>query len=89
MLTRFQQLFEESVRFCQFKTDLSYLAGMVGIQHTFADCRTATENNGSIRVTVPKPIAEEWDLTDGDSIPFVAEEGSDTAEMRRPSTCDD
>lgn len=62
---------------------------MSGIEQTFADCRTANDSGGSIRVTLPKPLAEEWDIEDGDSIPFVAHEGDDTAEIRRPGATSD
>ncbi|WP_049906307.1 AbrB/MazE/SpoVT family DNA-binding domain-containing protein [Halorubrum aidingense] len=56
----------------------------MGIQDRFADCRTAQEGDGSVTVTIPRPLAEEWEIEQGDQIPFFAEEGSDTAEIRRP-----
>ncbi|TKX82042.1 AbrB/MazE/SpoVT family DNA-binding domain-containing protein [Halorubrum sp. SD626R] len=57
----------------------------MGIQNRFADCRTAQEGDGSVTVTIPRPLAEEWEIEQGDQIPFYVEEGSDTAEIRRPA----
>lgn len=56
----------------------------MGIQDRFADCRTAQEGDGSVMVTIHRPLAEEWEIEQGDQIPFYAKEGSDTAEIRRP-----
>lgn len=61
---------------------------MAGITDRFADCRTAQEADGSVRVTIPRPLVEEWGIEQGDQIPFYVEEGSDTADMRRPSKRD-
>jgi bifunctional DNA-binding transcriptional regulator/antitoxin component of YhaV-PrlF toxin-antitoxin module len=41
-----------------------------------------------VTVTIPRPLAEEWEIEQGDQIPFYAEEGSDTAEIRRPAKHD-
>jgi len=57
----------------------------MGIEERFADCRTAQETKGSVTVTIPSPLAEEWEIEQGDQIPFYAEEGDDTAEIRRPA----
>ena len=57
----------------------------MGIQNRFADCRTAQDGDGSVTVTIPRPLAEEWEIEQGDQIAFYAEEGSDTAEIRRPA----
>ena len=62
---------------------------MPGIQDRFADCRTAQETDGSVTVTIPRPLAEEWEIEQGDQIPFFAEEGEEIAEMRRPAKQDD
>jgi len=56
----------------------------MGIEERFADCRTAQETKGSVTVTIPSPLAEEWEIEQGDQIPFYAEEGDDKAEIRRP-----
>lgn len=61
---------------------------MAGIEDKYADCRTAQEGDGSVTVTIPSPIAEEWEIEQGDQIPFFAEEGEDTAQIRRPSKSD-
>lgn len=61
----------------------------MGIEGRFTDCRTAQESTGSVRVTIPRPIAEEFDIEDGDPILFNAEEGGESAEIRRPSKRDD
>lgn len=57
----------------------------MGIEDRFADCRTAQETKGSVTVTIPRPLAEEWEIEQGDQIPFYVEEGEDTAEIRRPA----
>ena len=57
----------------------------MGIQDRFADCRTAQKGDGSVTVTIPRPLAEEWEIEQGDQIPFFAEEGSDMAEIHRPT----
>jgi len=61
----------------------------MGIEERFADCRTAQETKGSVTVTIPSPLAEEWEIEQGDQIPFYAEEGEDKAEIRRPGKRDD
>ncbi|QLG62204.1 hypothetical protein [Halorarum salinum] len=58
---------------------------MVGIKGRFADTRTTQQKNGSITVTVPAPLAHEWELEDGDELLFLATEGDDRAEVQRPS----
>lgn len=58
---------------------------MPGIQDRFADCRTAQETDGSVTVTIPRPLVEEWEIEQGDQIPFFAEQDSEIAEIRRPA----
>lgn len=60
----------------------------MGIQDRFADCHTAQVEDGSVTVTIPRPLAEEWEIERGDQIPFFAEEGSDVAKIRRPTKRD-
>jgi len=62
---------------------------MGGIEDQFADTRTVQETAGSVTVTIPRPIAEEWGLGQGDQIPFYAEEDSERVEISRPGPADD
>ena len=57
----------------------------MGIQNRFADCRTAQEGDGSVTVTIPRPLAEEWEIEQGDQILFFAKEGTRVAQIRPPN----
>ncbi|WP_435145906.1 AbrB/MazE/SpoVT family DNA-binding domain-containing protein [Halobaculum sp. P14] len=57
---------------------------MSGISRLFADTRTVQEHNGSVTVTIPSKIVDELGIEDGDELPWVCEEGSNTAEVRTP-----
>lgn len=45
----------------------------MGIQERFTDCRTAQEGDGSVTMTTPRPLAEEWDIEHGEQLPSVTE----------------
>lgn len=53
----------------------------LGHASSLAEQLRLAEENGNL----PDELAEEWEIEQGDQIPFYAEEGSDTAEIRRPA----
>lgn len=58
---------------------------MSGIDGFYADSRKVTQGDGAKLVVIPAPIVEEFDLEAGDDLPFMIEEGAETATILNPN----
>ncbi|QAU11446.1 AbrB/MazE/SpoVT family DNA-binding domain-containing protein [Halorubrum sp. BOL3-1] len=57
-----------------------------GITHFLAEGRRVQHGKGSYTVTIPKALAMEWGLEDGDELLFTAQEGSTEATIHEPGS---
>ena len=65
------------------KADKKKKSGMVRFM---AEGRNVNEAGGSCRITIPRQLADEWDLTGDDVLLFTAEEGSNKATIYKPGS---
>jgi hypothetical protein len=57
-----------------------------GITRFLAEGRRIQHGYGSYTVTIPKALAMEWGLEDGDEVLFTAEEGGTEATIHKPGS---